>query len=117
MWSARQPSAIRLRLIDMPVGKEILHKRGLLCEDSQQDLRRPSRFAAPLFPIQQRAFGHPNALGELVLGQSGFCAESGDVYWWHYNARLSAGAFARADISHGYLKPIEGAFSLCHGAG
>jgi hypothetical protein len=26
MWSARRPSPIRLRLIDMPVGKEILYQ-------------------------------------------------------------------------------------------
>lgn len=101
----------------MPVGKEILHQRRLLCEDRQQNLRRPSRFAATLFPIKQGAFGYPYALGELELGQSGFCAEGRDVYRWNFNARLSVGAIVRANISHGYLKPIVGAFSLCHGAG
>ena len=38
-----------------------------------------------------------------------FCAESDDVHRWNFNARPSAGAFARADINHGYLKPIESA--------
>ena len=117
MRPSGRPSPIRLRLIDIPVGKEILHQRGLLREDRQKDLRRPGRFTAALFPIKQSAFGHPNALRELELGQSCFRAESRDVNRRDFNARLSAGAVARADIGHRYLQPIEGAFSLCHGVG
>jgi hypothetical protein len=101
----------------MPVGKEVLHQRRLLGEYRQEDLRRPGWFAATLFPIEQGAFGHPNALGELELGQPSFRAQRRDIHRWNFNARLSAGTFVRANITHGYLKPFDGVFSLCHRAG
>lgn len=68
MRPARLPSSIRLRLIDMPVGKEVLHQRRLLREDCQEDLRRSSWLAATLFPVKQSTFGYPDALSELELG-------------------------------------------------
>jgi hypothetical protein len=83
----------------MPVGKKIIHQQGLFREDRYENLRRPRGVAVPLFPIVQRAFGHPNALGELKLGRPGFRSECGHIHWRDFNSRPPAAAVARADPS------------------
>lgn len=66
---------------------------------------------------KQSAFRYPYAEGEIELGQSCFRAGSSGIHLRDFNAWLSSGYFARVEISHRYLKPIECAFCSLHEAG